>query len=109
MPTGSPGMSECTTSCLVVLRGLFIHITFERKVWGNMQTIQRRLFSTFVGGILAWMLIQLVNLGGGLQAQAASHDPANSGQQMQSGSPNCPPCYYFFVSNHSGIYTATYH
>ncbi len=49
-----------------------------------MQTIQRRLFSTFVGVILALMLIQLLNLGGGLQAQAASHDPANSGQQVQS-------------------------
>jgi len=72
-----------------------------------MQTIQRRLFSSFVGVILALMLIQLLNLGGGLQAQAASHDPANSGQQVQSRSPNCSPCYYFFGSNHSWMYTAT--
>src|SRR5947209_8062569 len=70
-----------------------------------MTFIQRHLFSILIGIVLAVVLIQLLNLGNGIKAQASSHIQGNP--QTQDASPNCNPCYSFYGSVLSWMSTAT--
>ncbi|MFL5690218.1 MAG: hypothetical protein ACJ795_00275 [Ktedonobacteraceae bacterium] len=68
-----------------------------------MTLVQRRLFTILLSITLA--LAQLLDLHGGLQVQATTNLSSNS--QVQTSLPNCSPCYLFYGSNHSRMYTAT--
>jgi hypothetical protein len=65
-----------------------------------MAFVQRRLLSVLVGVVLAILLI-----GGGLQAQASPHSQAIP--QTENASPHCNPCYSFYGSSLSWMSTAT--
>ena len=70
-----------------------------------MTLVQRRLFTILLSITLALALVQLLDLHGGLQVQATTDLSSNS--QVQTSLPNCSPCYSFYGSNHSRMYTAT--
>src|SRR5258706_2689891 len=72
---------------------------------GIMTLVQRRLFTILLSITLALALVQLLDLHGGQQVQATMDLSSNS--QAQTISPNCSPCYSFYGSNHSWMYTAT--
>ncbi|HVB62433.1 MAG TPA: hypothetical protein VNE61_14650 [Ktedonobacteraceae bacterium] len=67
---------------------------------------QRSFFSALVGFVLLLALFPLFNSGSGSVAQAASID--DTGVQTQQV-PHCYPCYHFYGSNYSWMYTATNH
>src|SRR5213080_1729246 len=69
-----------------------------------MDAIRRRLFITFVSVILALLLMQLLHVG---ETQARTTLSLSSDAQIQTSVGNCSPCYYFYGSNHSWMYTAT--
>src|SRR6266480_4290542 len=66
-----------------------------------MTYLSRRFASVIVSVVLALALSQLLQLNGGLSAQAKASNPP---VQL---SPICSPCYSFYGSNHSWMYTAT--
>ena len=66
-----------------------------------MTYLSRRFASVIVSVVLALALSQLLQLNGGLSAQAKASNPP-----IQL-SPLCSPCYSFYGSNHSWMYTAT--
>lgn len=67
---------------------------------------QRRFFFALVGITLLLALFPLLSSGSGSVAQAASID--YTGVQTQQV-PHCYPCYHFYGSNYSWMYTATNH
>ncbi len=66
-----------------------------------MTYLSRRFASVVVSVVLVLALSQLLQLNGGLSAQAKAGNPS---VQL---SPICSPCYSFYGSNHSWMYTAT--
>ena len=66
-----------------------------------MTYLSRRFASVIVSVVLVLALCQLLQLNGGLSAQAKAGNPS---VQL---SPICSPCYSFYGSNHSWMYTAT--
>ncbi|TMC86720.1 MAG: hypothetical protein E6J22_18665 [Chloroflexi bacterium] len=63
--------------------------------------LSRRFASVIVSVVLVLALSQLLQLNGGLSAQAKAGNPS---VQL---SPLCSPCYSFYGSNHSWMYYAT--
>ncbi len=92
-------------SSKVASSGLFlIWLIFRKESGGYDFHSTASLFHPHWNRLSSGM-IQLVNLGSGIKAQASSQIQGNP--QTQHASPNCSPCYYFYGSNLSWMSTAT--
>ena len=69
--------------------------------------LQRRLFFALVGVILALVLVQSLQFDSGTRVRAATSANLTTGNQSQTSTPNCYPCYSFYGSYGPWMYTAT--